>query len=411
MSGTFLDNSFFRNIYCYLAGGSTECAERGYSGFLPSGLEWLAFLIAAFVVGFVLINVILTAILVLIWTERRLLGRFQQRTGPNRWGPFGLLTPIADAIKIMFKEDILPSEADKPLYLIAPVLVMVPTLLVWSVIPIGPGIFVSNINVGVLFVLGITGITALATVMAGWASANRISIFSVTRAVALLISYEIPASLALVGVVMLTGSLSLAEIVSAQNVPFIIVQPLGFLVFFIASLAELNRSPFDLSEAESELAAGHLNDYSSMKFGLLFVAEYAAAFASAAFIATLFLSGWRGWFVLPAPLWFLLKTGIVWFAIIWIRASWPRLRIDQMLNLAWKGLFELTLVNIVITAALLAIFQQPSTSELWIIAAINWVFFFPAVWFIGKLLFKRAPLPDDSTLTPYPVAPADRGSF
>ena len=406
-----LDNSFFRNIYCYLAGGSESCAERGYApGFFSPSLDWLAFLITGVVVAFVILNLFLAGLLIMIWVERRLVGRFQNRSGPNRWGPFGLLTPVADAVKIMVKEDIVPKDADRFLYTVAPVLVMAPILAVWAVIPVGLNIFSANINAALLFVLGITAVSVFAIIIAGWSSGNRIAIFSSIRAVALVISYEIPAALALVGVVLITGSLSLVDIVMAQDVPFLIVQPLGFAVFVIASLAETNRTPFDLTEAESELAAGHLNDYSSMKFGLLFVTEYAATITAAALITTLFLGGWRGWGFLPSPVWFILKTFIVLVGIIWMRVSWPRLRIDQMLDIAWKGLFELTLINIVATAVMVYFFPSPSASQLWIIAAVNWAIFFPSVWMIGKLVKKSSPpvLPEPGTVfSTYPVAPAE----
>ena len=216
--------------------------------------------------------------------------------------------------------------------------------------------------------------------------ATRLSIFAGLRAVALLISYEIPMALSLIGVLMIAGSLSLGRIVDAQNVPFILVQPMGFFVFFLASLAEMNRTPFDLTEAESELAAGYLNDYSSMKFGLFFLAEFMAALAGAAVITTLFLSGWRGFEPIPSHIWFFLKMGGVLFLIIWIRFTWPRLRIDQMLAFAWKGLFELTLVNLVLAAILIAIWPEPTTNQLWIMAAINWPVFFVSVFVISKVL-------------------------
>ena len=384
---TFLDSSLFRIIYCNVASASDNCAARGYSdGFLPDGLQWLAFLVTSIAIIAVVINAVLMGVLGFIWFERRVFARFQNRVGPNRWGPFGLLTPVADAIKTMFKEDVAPEDSDPLLYNLAPVLMVVPLLVVFALIPIGVGTFVVDLNVGILFILAITTMSGLAIVMGAWASGNRLSIFAGLRAVALLISYEIPMALSLIGVLMIAGSLSLGRIVDAQNVPFILVQPMGFLVFFLASLAEMNRTPFDLTEAESELAAGYLNDYSSMKFGLFFLAEFMAALAGAAVITTLFLSGWRGFEPIPSHIWFFLKMGGVLFLIIWIRFTWPRLRIDQMLAFAWKGLFELTLVNLVLAAILIAIWPEPTTNQLWIMAAINWPVFFVSVFVISKVL-------------------------
>ena len=384
---TFLDSSLFRIIYCNVASVSDNCAARGYSdGFLPDGLQWLAFLVTSIAIIAVVINAVLMGVLGFIWFERRVFARFQNRVGPNRWGPFGLLTPVADAIKTMFKEDVAPEDSDRLLYNLAPVLMAVPLLVVFALIPIGIGTFVVDLNVGILFILAITTMSGLAIVMGAWASGNRLSIFAGLRAVALLISYEIPMALSLIGVLMIAGSLSLGRIVDAQNVPFILVQPMGFFVFFLASLAEMNRTPFDLTEAESELAAGYLNDYSSMKFGLFFLAEFMAALAGAAVITTLFLSGWRGFEPIPSHIWFFLKMGGVLFLIIWIRFTWPRLRIDQMLAFAWKGLFELTLVNLVLAAILIAIWPEPTTNQLWIMAAINWPVFFASVFVISKVL-------------------------
>ncbi len=413
MSDQFLENSLFRNVYCYLAGDSDGCVSHGYeTGFLPGGWEWVAFALTAFIVANLFIQGALGAVLALIWGERRILARFQNRVGPNRWGPFGSLTSLADALKTMFKEDIVPDQADRFLFNLAPVVMVVPVLMVFAVIPIGIGTVVADINIGLLFVIAITSASGLAIAMAAWSSANRIAIFSGLRAVALLVSYEIPMALSLLGVLMITGTLSMTGTVEAQDVPFIIVQPLGFLVFFLAALAEMSRTPFDLTEAESELAAGHLNDYSSMKFGVLFLAEWAATIAGAAIIATVFLSGWRGFSPIPSHLWFAGKVVAVLFTIIWIRATWPRLRIDQVLVLAWKGLFELTMINLIVTAVLTAAMSDReadgslfSTSELWIMAAVNWAVFFPSVYLIGKLLASKPyEEPSGQVASPYAVA-------
>ncbi len=405
MSTSFLDNSLFRNIYCYLAGDSDSCVARGYSsGLLPDGLEWLAFAITAFIIINVVINAALGVVVAYIWGERRVLARLQNRSGPNRWGPFGTFTSVADAIKTLFKEDIVPDEADRWLFNLAPVLMVIPVLMVLSLIPFGLGTFVVDINVGILFVIAITSMSGIAIVLASWASGNRIAIFAGMRSVAMLISYEIPMALSLIGVLMLSGSMSLGAIVAAQDMPFIVVQPLGFFVFLLAAQAETSRTPFDLVEAESELAAGYLNDYSSMKFGIFFLAEFLATIVASMLIVTLFLGGWRGWEPIPSQLWFFGKTVLVLLFIIWVRFSWPRLRVDQILSLAWKGLFELTLINIFVTAILIAIWPDPTMNELLMMAAINWVVFFVSVWAIGKLLRPK----DYSQPMPQPERPTFR---
>ncbi len=387
MSSPFLDNSLFRNIYCYLAGSSDACAQRGYgSGFLPDGFEWFAFAITAFIIINVVINAALGSVVVYIWAERRILGRIQNRSGPNRWGPFGMFTSVADAIKTLFKEDIVPDEADRLLFNLAPIMMVFPVLMVLAVIPFGVGTFVVDLNIGILFVIAITSMSGISVVLAAWASGNRISIFAGMRSVAMLISYEIPMALSLIGVLMLAGSMSLGKIVDAQDVPFILVQPLGLFVFLLAAQAETSRTPFDVIEAESELAAGYLNDYSSMKFGIFFLAEFLATIVASMLIVTLFLGGWRGWDPIPSHFWFAGKTALVLVFIMWMRFSWPRLRIDQILSLAWKGLFELTLVNIFVTAILIAIWPDPTYGQLWAMAAINWVVFFISIWAVSKLL-------------------------
>ena len=387
MDQSFLDNSLWRNIYCLLAGDSAGCGARDYaSGLFPGGLEWLAFAITALVIIGLVINGVLGGVIVLIWGERRLFGRFQSRTGPNRWGPFGMLTSVADAIKTMFKEDVVPVDADRILFNLAPILIATPALLVFAVIPFGIGTYVADLNVGVLFIMAVTSLTTLSVLTAAWSSANRIAILSALRSVALLISYEIPMALALVGVIMLAGSLSLGQIVQAQGIPFILVQPLAFFVFFIAAMAEMARAPFDLTEAESELAAGYLNDYASMKFGLFFLAEFMAEISTSAIITTLFLSGWKGWEPIPSHFWFIAKLILVLFVIIWFRMTLPRLRIDQVLKFAWKGLFELTLINIVVTAILIGIWPQPTTAQLWMMAAVNWPVAIISIWLVSKLL-------------------------
>ncbi|MCH7594735.1 MAG: NADH-quinone oxidoreductase subunit H, partial [Chloroflexi bacterium] len=246
MPSTF-DSILFRYVYCTLSStADIRCDGSGLfgGGLLPGGLEWLAFVLTAVIIVAAFINGILGAVLLMIWGERRLLGRFQGRTGPNRWGPFGLLTPIADAVKTMFKEDVVPTVSDKLVFSAAPIMMLFPALLIYAVLPIGSGTWLADINVGLLFIIAIGGANVLAIVAAAWGSGNRYAMFSAMRAVAMLISYEIPLVISLIGVIMLAGSLSLVSIVDSQTIPYFIVQPLGFFVFLIASIAELNRTPF-----------------------------------------------------------------------------------------------------------------------------------------------------------------------
>ena len=388
MPSTF-DSILFRYVYCTLSStADIRCDGSGLfgGGLLPGGLEWLAFVLTAVIIVAAFINGILGAVLLMIWGERRLLGRFQGRTGPNRWGPFGLLTPIADAVKTMFKEDVVPTVSDKLVFSAAPIMMLFPALLIYAVLPIGSGTWLADINVGLLFIIAIGGANVLAIVAAAWGSGNRYAMFSAMRAVAMLISYEIPLVISLIGVIMLAGSLSLVSIVDSQTIPYFIVQPLGFFVFLIASIAELNRTPFDVAEAESEIVAGYMTDYSSMKFGLFFLSEFAATIATSGVITVLFLGGWHGFDPIPSQLWFISKMVGVLALIVWIRASWPRLRIDQIMAFAWKALFELTLINLVVSGLLILAWPSPSTTELWYMAGINWLVFIGSILVFGKLL-------------------------
>ena len=355
--------------------------------FLPNSflIKEIIFVFSGLIIAFIIINAVLVGVLLLIWGERRLLGRFQQRSGPNRWGPRGLLVSTADAVKVMFKEDIVPEEADKYIFNLAPLLLLIPVFIIFSVIPFAIGLYAVNINVSLLFILAVTSISGLSIICAAWASANRIAIFSALRSVAMLISYEIPVGLSLVGILLITESMSVLDIVSYQTIPFIIIQPVAAFVFFLGSLAEINRTPFDLTEAESELAAGYQNDYSGMKWGLFYLGEFAAAIATASVFTTLFLGGPNGPF-LPSIIWFTFNVVAVLFMIIWIRATWPRFRIDQVLNLAWKGLFELTLINIVVTSIVVIIWPEGTDNRLIYITIANWVFVVPFIFIVAKVL-------------------------
>jgi NADH-quinone oxidoreductase subunit H len=291
----------------------------------------------------------------LIWGERKLLARLQDRLGPNRLGPFGILQTVGDFAKLVTKEIIIPSGADKVVFLLAPMLVVMSVVGAWAVIPFAPGFIGTDINVGVLYIVSVGGIGILGIMLAGWASNNKYSLLGAFRAVAQLVSYEVPMVLVLLVPVMLTGSMGLGAIVEAQSpIPYVVLAPLAALLFYISSLAENGRAPFDLMEAESEIATGFNIEYTAVMFGMFFVAEFLHAFAVSALMATLFLGGWRGPGAEAYPLlglvYFFIKTSIVWFSIIWVRMSLPRVRIDQMLALNWKLLTPVALSVVVVTA-------------------------------------------------------------
>jgi NADH-quinone oxidoreductase subunit H len=305
---------------------------------------WVHFAVFAVII----LVFVLSMVMGFIYIERRGIGRFQARLGPNRAGPFGLLQPVADAIKVLLKEDIIPAKGDKWVFWLAPAVAFVPVLMIFAVIPFQSGALLADLNIGILYIVAVSSVIAVGMFMAGWSSNNKYSLFGAMRDVAQLISYEIPMVLAIVGVVLVAGSLSMTEIVEAQSIPFILLQPLGFIIFFIAALAEINRTPFDLVEADSEIVAGYFIEYSGMKFAMFFLAEYCEAIAISAIITTLFLGGWKGP-LLPPFLWFLLKVVAVFFLIIWIRSTIPRLRIDQVMAFAWKFLLPLAFINLLIT--------------------------------------------------------------
>jgi NADH-quinone oxidoreductase subunit H len=301
----------------------------------------------------------------LIYVERRLLGFFQLRLGPNRCGPQGLLQPFADAIKLLTKEDLIPAGADRVVFLYAPAVVAGVALLIFAVVPFAqgwsyhgqaiPGVIV-DLNVGLLFILALSSISVYGVALGGWASNSKYALLGAIRGAAQMISYEISLGLSLVPVVMLAGSFSLVDIVDAQaTFPFLLFQPVAFLIFLISSVAEMKRLPFDLPEAENELVAGYHMEYSGMRFGFYFLGEYVTMVTLGALVAVFFLGGWRGpW--LPPLLWFFIKVSLVVFAIIWARATLPRLRYDQLMHFGWKFLIPLSLINIIVTGgAMLAL--------------------------------------------------------
>lgn len=308
------------------------------------------------------IAVILTGVLVLaaylVLLERKLLGRFQARIGPNRAGVFGLLQPIADGIKLLAKEDVIPGGADRLIFLFAPVIVAATAMLTFAVIPLGPELtmagkkipmVVTDMNVGLLYAFAMASLSVYGVVLGGWASNSKYALLGSIRGAAQMISYELALGLSIVPVVMLTGSFSLLDIVDAQaKRPFIMVQPLAFIIFFIAAMAESKRIPFDLPEAEAELGSGYHTEYSGMRFGMFFLGEYVQMQVLGALIAVFFLGGWRGPFF-PPVIWLLAKVFLIAVAMIWIRATLPRFRYDQLMALGWKFLIPAALINIVIT--------------------------------------------------------------
>jgi NADH-quinone oxidoreductase subunit H len=288
----------------------------------------------------------------LIWLERRLLALFQDRYGPNRLGPFGLMQVTADMVKIFFKEDWTPPFADKPLFILAPAIIVVTVLLSFAMLPIAPGIIVSDFNVGLLFVLAMSSLGLYSVVLGGWASDNKYALLGALRAAAQMLSYEVFMGLSLMGVVLLAGTFDLTRIVEAQrHLWFVVPQFLGFVLFLIAGLAETRRLPFDLPEAESELIAGFHAEYSGMKFGMFFVGEYLGITLISALITVLFFGGWLGP-VLPPILWFLVKMFFFICLFILLRASLPRPRFDQLMTMGWKFMLPLALANLLVTGAM-----------------------------------------------------------
>ncbi len=346
----------------------------------PGGFWWHWLFFTVVIIGFVL-----TMVMGVIYIERRGMGRMQSRLGPNRTGPFGLLQPVADAVKVLLKENIVPDAADKLVHWLAPVIAFAPALMIFAVIPFQNGALLADLDIGILYIVAISSVSTVGVFMAGWGSSNKYSLLGAMRNVAAVVSYEIPLVLAIVGVVLIAGSLSLNQIVVAQGIPFILLQPLGFLLFFAAGCAEINRSPFDLMEADSEIVAGFHTEYSGMKFAMFYLVEYAEAVAISAIIATLFLGGWRGP-LLPPWLWLIIKVIIVFFAMVWTRTTLPRLRIDQLMAFAWKFLFPLSIINLFITA--LQVLAGWPTELWWLMTMVNIAITVIMVLIWSKFFFK-----------------------
>ena len=304
--------------------------------------------------------------------ERKGIAFMQVRLGPMRVGPHGLLQPIADGLKLMLKEDIIPSGADRLIFMMAPIITLIPAFVVFSVIPFGPTIplpfidreialHITDLNIGLLFVLSVSSIGILGVILGGWASNSKYPLLGALRSAAQMVSYEVALGFSVIGVLMLAGTLSLVEIVEAQanGYWFVFLQPVGFLLFWICGVAETNRAPFDLPEAETELVAGFHTEYSGFRFSLFFLAEYASMIAIASMAVTLFWGGWLAPFGLTLPLIPLAIQGVFWFSFkvviflyfyLWFRASWPRYRYDQLMNIGWKILLPLAMANVIVTA-------------------------------------------------------------
>jgi NADH-quinone oxidoreductase subunit H len=312
----------------------------------------------------IVIGVMLLVIAYLIWVERKVMAHMQVRMGPMRVGWHGLLQPIADGLKLILKEDIIPANASKILFVLSPAIAMVPALLAIAVIPFGDTItimgvsidmVITDVNIGILFILAVSSVGVYGILLGGWSSNNKYSLLGGLRSSAQMISYELSMGLSLIGVIMMTESLSLVDTVNAQaDLWFVVLQPVAFIVYAISAIAETNRCPFDLPEAETELVSGFHTEYSSMKFALFFMAEYANIITVSAVGVTFFFGGWRGPF-LPPVVWFLIKMALCIFFFVWLRSTFPRFRIDQLMQFAWKVLLPVAIVNVLITGLVMAL--------------------------------------------------------
>ncbi|NJD52386.1 MAG: NADH-quinone oxidoreductase subunit NuoH [Candidatus Methanoperedens sp.] len=340
--------------------------------FKTLGIEYVLRIIIVLVEIAILFVFALLTIMFLTWMERKVVAMVQARYGPMVTGPRGLLQPVMDGVKLIGKEDIIPAKADRWVFTLAPFLVFIPALLIFIPLPFGESLIISDLSVGLLYLIAISAVSPIAILLAGWASNNKYSLMGAMRAVAQDISYTIPLAISAIAIVLFTGSLSTVEIVTAQNgtwfgfIPkwFIFLQPLGFVLFLIASIAEMGRIPFDFQESEQELVAGFFTEYSGMKFAMFFLAEYAHLFSVSAIVVTLFLGGWSFPYIslLPAALVplvslgvFLVKTYAVIFFAMWLRDTVPRVRIDQLLSLGWKIMIPLALLNLLVTGFLLTV--------------------------------------------------------
>ena len=330
----------------------------------------LDLIIEASIKSFLIFAIAMGGFAYMTWIERKFIARLQNRYGPNRAGPFGLLQPMADGVKLFFKEELTPAGADKVIFTLAPIITLLPALLVFAVIPIGGSfnlfgverrlVLAPGLNVGILYILAITSIAVYGITMAGWSSNNKYAMLGGLRSAAQMISYELAMGLAVLAVVLTAGTLDVQKIIDAQSgLWFIFIQPVAFAIYLITTVAEVNRAPFDLPEAEQELTAGYHTEYSGMKFALFFAAEYIKMIAVSALGATLFMGGWRGPFVdtypLLGPVYFALKTLLALVVFVWIRATLPRLRYDRLMAFGWKVLLPLSLANVLVTALVILV--------------------------------------------------------
>ncbi len=316
----------------------------------------------------------------LTFLERKVIAFIQVRLGPMRVGPHGLLQPIADGLKLMLKEDIIPSGADRMVFAMAPIITLIPAFIVFSVIPFGPTVtlpfidrevdlFITDLNIGILFLLAVSSVGILGVILGGWASNSKYPLLGALRSAAQMVSYEVALGFSIIGVLLLSSSLSLVDIVHAQRDSgywFVFLQPVGFMIFWICGVAETNRAPFDLPEAETELVAGFHTEYSGFRFSLFFMAEYASMIVISSMVVTLFFGGWLAPFGLTFPLipvglqgvgWFCLKVLVFLYFYLWFRASWPRYRYDQLMNIGWKVLLPIAIANVVVTAVLILLLR------------------------------------------------------
>jgi NADH-quinone oxidoreductase subunit H len=368
-------------------------------------IEWL-------IKAIVLVFILLGGFAYLTLYERKALARIQMRVGPNRAGPWGILQPIADAVKLIFKEELMPARADKLLFFLAPVVTLVPALVITAVVPWGPTLhvfgrditlYIADINVGVLYIMSVASIAVYGIVLAGWSSNNKYAMMGGLRSTAQMISYEIALGLSFVGVILLAGSAQMTEIVQAQKSAwFVLLQPVGTVIFLIATLAEVNRAPFDMPEAEQELTAGYHTEYSGMKFALLFMAEYDKMIAICSIGATLFFGGYREFWFLSntilsvdrtpwlGPVYIFIKIFILLFGMIWVRATFPRIRYDRLMAFGWKVMLPLSLALIFITATFILLAQQANnTLLLWGIPVVSLLAGVVAVSLVYRTLRRK----------------------
>jgi NADH-quinone oxidoreductase subunit H len=337
--------------------------------------EWAVNLISDFVVVLILLVFGIMAVLIFTPMERKVIARMQDRPGPNRVWPYGLLQALADAIKMLTKEDITPKNADRALHLVAPLIVAIPALLVYAVLPWGPNLIGKDLNIGVLFILSIGAIHVIALMIAGWGSNNKYSLLSAFRVVNQLLAYEIPMVFCILSVILFSKTMSTQGIVEAQTIPYFVTMPVAGMLFLISAMAEANRSPVDLLEADSEMVAGYMIEYSGMKFAMFFIAEYVNMFAAAIIISTLFLGGYK-FFGLEnlapvlTPVIVFAKAAFVIFCMLWFRGTFPRIRFDHLVGFAWKFMVPLAMVNLLLSALVVKIPVGNSRAEPWVHGAV-----------------------------------------